>query len=128
MTDVINATETIYIGLFVSISIGKMQAEIAGKKLVFERVIMPTDAKSPSVIFRMRISVVNLTMQTPMTAAETIAAKSRVRDVFHDCVGAMSAPIATAVISGKIISFSPKISAEPTINATTVSEIAIDMF
>ena len=62
------------------------------------------------------------------TAAETIAAKSRVREVFQDCTGAISAPIATAVISGKIISFSPKISAEPTIIATTARDIPIAIF
>ena len=105
-----------------------MQAEMAGAKPVFDSVITPTAMRSPTAIRSISISGINRTMHTPATAAETITAKSRAREVFHDCTGAMSAPIATAVISGKIISFSPRISAEPTIIATTARDIPIAIF
>ena len=105
-----------------------MQAEMAGTKFAFDSVITLTATRSPKAIRSISISGINRTMHTPATATETIAAKSRVREVFQDCTGAISAPIATAVISGKIISFSPKISAEPTIIATTARDIPIAIF
>lgn len=45
-----------------------------------------------------------MTSPTPIAAAADMVRSSLSLEVFHDCLGAASAPIVTAVISGKIIS------------------------
>ena len=68
------------------------------------------------MIFMVLVNGLNLTISIPITEQMSIRSTIRKRLVIHDCLGAATAPMVNAAISGKIISFSPDNSDVPTMS------------